>query len=421
MEPPSVDTPEIESIDHSVATAPRAELISKSLRSVARRARTPRSVLVSSGVVAQRRWEHVFVWAILAAFGFIVVVPNLVAGVYLAFFASDQYASEARFAVRGAQPNPLDPLGSIMGMAQYVQDSLILTDYIDGPSMVTAIDHSLNLRRMFSRDDVDILSRLNPEDSQEQLISYWRRHVDVSISASSGIITVVVRAFTPQDSLAIANDIVSLSEKLVNDLTERSRQDALRQARAELGRANQNLQEKTTAMRNLRNTAGVLDTVTTSQVMTQMQGDLRLQLIQLQQEYDAQRHTIEPTAPQLRVLAARIDSMKQAMRDLQARMTDSNGSSGRALSDSMGRFEKLELEKDIAEKQYAAAAAAFEQARVDLETQNIYLATFLHPVLAQEALYPRRLWLWSIVTVLSLLLWGLGAGIAVLVRNHVAS
>jgi len=416
-----VDETRIESADYAVPAEPRATLISKSLKAVARRARTPRAVWVNTGTVARRRWQHLFVWAILASFGFVVVVPNLVAGLYLAFVASDQYASEARFAIRGSQPNSLNPVSGLVGMAQYVQDSLILLDYISGRTMVEAVDHSLNLRRMFTRDNVDFFSRFDPEDSTEELVYYWRRHVDVSISPSSGIITVVARAFTPQDSLDIANKVTSLSEKLVNDLNERSRQDALRQARTELARANQDLQEKITAMRNLRNTEGVLDTTQTSQVMIQTLGELRLDLARLQQEYDAQRRTIAATAPQMLVLAARIASMKDSIRNFEAKMTDTRGATGPALANSIGRFERLSLEQSIAQKQYLAAASAYEQARVDLETQNLYLATFMHPELAQEALYPRRLWLWSIVAVLSLLLWGLGTGLAVVVRNHVAS
>jgi capsular polysaccharide transport system permease protein len=86
----------------------------------------------------------------------------------------------------------------------------------------------------------------------------------------------------------------------------------------------------------------------------------------------------------------------------------------------MSRFDRLQLERDIAEKQYAAAAAAFEAARVQLESQQVYLATFLQPVLPQEALYPRRWWLLSIVVVACLALWGSIIGIGVLVRNYIA-
>src|SRR5262249_17045214 len=156
------------------------------------------------------------------------------------------------------------------------------------------------------------------------------------------------------------------------------------------------------------------------EVMTKLMGDLRLELIHLEQEYSAQRQTISGNAPQLRVLEARIDSMKDQIRRLEAQMTGAEGATGRSLSIAMGRFDRDQLEKGIAEKQYISAAAAFERARIELEAQNVYLATFLKPVLAQEALYPKRIWLWSIVAVISLLIWGSGVGAAILVRNHAA-
>jgi capsular polysaccharide transport system permease protein len=84
----------------------------------------------------------------------------------------------------------------------------------------------------------------------------------------------------------------------------------------------------------------------------------------------------------------------------------------------MSRFERLKLEHDIAQKRYIAAAGAFEKARVDLSTQQVYLTTFVPPTLAQKALYPRRLWIFVIILIGCLSLWGLGTGAAVLVRNH---
>ncbi|MGH9645394.1 MAG: hypothetical protein ACRD4E_01140 [Bryobacteraceae bacterium] len=400
----------------------RAALISKSLKSVARRARTPRNLWVTTQAGPQRRLQHFLVWAVVAGFGLLVLLPNLVSGLYLTFVASDQYATETQFAVRGGEPGILDQFGGLIGIpsTQRVQDSLILSDYIRGRGMVDAVNTTLNLRQIFARDHVDFLSRFNPKDSDEELVDYWKQHVDVKIDSMSGIMTVLVRAFTPQDSLNIANKITSLSEVLVNELTERSRHDAVRQAQVELTRANENLQEKTKALRNLRNAEGVLDTKTTSEVMTVLLGSLRLELIHLEQEYGAQRETISADAPQLRVLAARIDSMKSQIQNLEGKMTGAGAAAGSALSTTMSRFDREQLEKDIAEKQYIAAAAAFERARVDLESQNVYLATFSKPVLAQEALYPKRIWLWSIIAVISLLLWGSGLGAAVLIRNHAA-
>jgi len=418
-----VEQPQSKAFDQTTVVSSRAALISQSLKAVARRSRTPRNIFVSTGVSTQRRWQNVFAWAVLASFGLVVLLPNIVSSIYLAFVASNQYASEMRFAVRGGQSSSLDVLGGMIGMpaAQQIQDSLILTDYIESRGMVEALDRALNLRAMFSLDRIDYFSQFDPKDTSEELMHYWRRHVDSRIDSMSGVITVVVRAFTPQDSLAISNEIISLSETLVNEMTERSRRDALRKAQTELTRANQNLQEKNKAMRDVRNAEGVLDTGKTGEVMTQMLGDLRLLLARLEQEYSAQRRTIQPDSPQLRVLDARIGSMKDQIRRLQDEMTDSKGTGTSALAGVMSRFDREALDKDIAEKQYIAAAAEYERARIDLESQHVYLTTFLKPVLAQEALYPRRLWLWSIVTVISLLLWGSGVATAVLVRNHVAA
>jgi len=422
MNRPLAEATRIQSPDRLMPAESRAALISKSLRSIARRARTPRNVFVASGSGEDRRWHQVFVWAIVAGFGLIVVIPNLVTGIYLAFVASDQYATETQFAVRGGESGLPSQFAGLIGIpaTPRVQDSLILTDYIRGRSMVDAIDKDMNLRRLFGRKHVDFLSRFNPKRSDEELMHYWRNHVDVNIDKVSGIITVVVRAFTPQDSLNLTNHITAQSEKLVNELTERSRSDALRQAQAELDRARQNLQEKTTAMRDLRNAEGVLDSGRQNEAMTKLMAELRLEYIHMQQEYAAQRKAVSADAPQMRVLEARIQSMKDQIAGVETQMTGGTNQTAGSLSKTMSRFDVAQLDKNIAEKQYIAAAAAYEHARIDLETQNVYLASFLKPVLAQEPLYPRRVWLWAIVAIISLLLWGGGVGTAVLVRNHLA-
>jgi len=42
------------------------------------------------------------------------------------------------------------------------------------------------------------------------------------------------------------------------------------------------------------------------------------------------------------------------------------------------------------------------------------------PRLAEDALYPRRLLVWAIVTAAGLALWGVGVGLALLIRDHIA-
>ena len=401
----------------------RSEQISRSLRDVAKLARDPATIWLGvSGV--KSRWQSAFIWGTFASFILLVAIPIITASVYLGLIASDQYVSEARFAVRGGE-RPAFDLGSSLNFltglpaAQRVQDSLILYEYIRGRGVVEDLDRTADLRQVFGRPSADYFSRFDTSDSIEELVKYWRKHVYVGYDTMSNTITLIVPGFTPEDALNISRKVIDLSEKLVNELSERARRDALLFARSSLTRAQDNLEAKIKALRDLRNSEGVLDASKTADVVTKMVAALQLELIHLQQEYDIQRRSVSANSPQLQVQEARIASMRDQIRRLEMQMTDGGGGAS-TLAASMSRFDRLQLERDIAEKQYAATASAFEAARVQLESQQVYLATFLQPVLAQEALYPRRWWLLSIVMVACLALWGSIIGIGVLVRNYIA-
>ena len=405
-----------------------AEMISRSLKDVSREMHRPPPVWAGNlGQQAERLKSSFGAWVALA-FIAVVMAPVLAASLYLAIFAADQYASEARFAVRGGERGPIDPLSAISGAsAGHTQDSLIIADYIRGQGMVTELEKTLNLREMFSTSKADRLFSFNPEKSIEKLVRYWRWQVDVNVDSMSGIITVVVRAFTPEDALAISKAVIAASEKLVNDLSERARRDALKQAQSELTLAENSLQDKIKAMRDLRNREGILDASKTSDAMTKLAGNLRLELARMESEYASNRRSVSETSPQMRVQEARIRSARDQLRLIEARMTQmpraggasaANVSSDPALAESMGRFDRLNLEQGFAQKQYVDAAAAFERARIELDTQQVYLATFLQPVLAQDALYPKKGWILAALAAICLVLWGAGTGIAVVARNY---
>ena len=125
--------------------------------------------------------------------------------------------------------------------------------------MVENIENDINLRQIFSREGIDHISRFNPNKPIEALVRYWRKRVDTHYERMSGIITLEVRAFTPEDSLRLAEKILAQCEKLVNDLSQRSRRDALKQAKLELQRAEVQLKGATAEMREAQNSQGVLD------------------------------------------------------------------------------------------------------------------------------------------------------------------
>ena len=71
----------------------------------------------------------------------------------------------------------------------------------------------------------------------------------------------------------------------------------------------------------------------------------------------------------------------------------------------------------IAEKIYAGSLAALEHARLASETKLMYINTFVQPVAAQEASYPKRYLDIAIVVAASLAAWGVALGLLNMVRG----
>lgn len=401
----------------------QAELISRSLKTISREARKPAHIWSRFLVDSRGRPIQAFGIGMILSFIALVFIPVLFSALYLAFFTSDQYASEVRFAVRGGQQGDakMNPIASLTGSASTVrlQDSAIVAEYIKGRGMVDYLERAMNLREKFSGSKADYIFGFNPSRSMERLVNYWWWQIDVDVERTSGIITVIVRAFTPQDALQIARLVTSASEALVNDLSERARTDALKLARQELAFAEKMLQDKIKQMRDLREKQRVLDPTLVSESTTKVLAEMRLELSRMEGEYESNRAAVSESAPQMRVLSARIRAAREQIKATEATLTG-QAKDKTVLSETISMFDRLKLEQELAQKHYIAAAAVLEKARVDAEAKELYLAAFLQPVLAEEALYPKRMWILTAILVICLLIWGSGAGIAVLVRNHAA-
>jgi hypothetical protein len=68
----------------------------------------------------------------------------------------------------------------------------------------------------------------------------------------AGIVDVKIRAFTPDDALAIGRAALEISETLINDLNDRMNRDALANAESEVERASARLAQSRLALETAR-------------------------------------------------------------------------------------------------------------------------------------------------------------------------
>lgn len=406
----------------------RAARLSEALKSRAR-SLTPAPLArerlggVTSGFLAGRRIEFKsrFGRLLAASFVAIVIVPTVLTAIYYGLFAADRYVSEARFAVRSGDRSALDVLagGTELGKLAQAQDTLVVTEYVRSRSLVEALQHDLDLRKMYSRDEADIVSALSADASIEDTVDYWRSRATTSVEMPSGIITLQVSAFTPDDAQKLALAVVAHSEALVNEMSARANRDELNQAEAEFARAEQKLKDVYGAMRDLRNREGVLDPEMSAAALNELLTELRKQRLQIQGDLIVARKSMRADSPVVRQLEAKLAAVDGQIEKVNAEMT-ANGAASGALSDQMGAFEDMELKRQVAQDQYAAAALALENARVTADRQRIYLSTFVKPELAEEAIYPLRLWSTLAVALGLLVAWSAIASLARIARNATA-
>ena len=132
--------------------------------------------------------------SLLFKVSFVVVflLPSLAALVYFSLIASPQYVAEARFTVQGGEPIKLDAFSVVTGLPSLtvVQDTQVVTNYIESPSIVRRLEQRLDLRSLYGNESIDWLSRFNPKKPFEKLADYWKTKTDVSIQLPGGIVTV---------------------------------------------------------------------------------------------------------------------------------------------------------------------------------------------------------------------------------------
>ncbi|MFE1598045.1 capsule biosynthesis protein [Methylobacterium sp. ID0610] len=360
---------------------------------------------------------------IVRGFVLFVLLPTAAAGLYLFLIASDQYLVEARFAVRG-EVLPLGDvkIGEFASLIQKnnSQDTYIVSEYIRSLPMLESAQKALNVRAMFMRDEADFWAKYSGKEPVEELLKYWRKHVQASIDLVSGIITLKVVAFTPQDSLAIANHIVGRAEALINVISERAQEDMLRHSREEVEKAGERLTRAHLALKEFRNRWGIIDPAKSAEATYMTLIDLRKEKIKLENDLQVLRSSsLDEKSRSIQALVANVAAIDQQMRQLQKSLTsDTMAVDAPNAAQALLEYERLVIERTVAERLNESAVVMLERARIAASKQSIYLATFVPPAAPQFSALPLRGESLSVIFFCLLVTWGSATLLVEGVKDH---
>ena len=343
-----------------------------------------------------------------------VVLPVLVAAVYYAFFASDQYVAEFRFAVKDATSQTsgaaassfLTMIGGSGGSLSY--DNYLVTDYLTSRQAAEELQSRINVVQIYSRREADWWARFDPSQPMEKFVSFWHSMVTSQYDQVTGIAIAKVRAFTPEDALLVANSLVTLSEELVNKIANRTQNDAVRFTQKEVERAEERLKSIRAKLTEYRNRVGVIDpassVVASNSALVQ---SLRATLAQLQTQLQTLRlQNLQPNAPAIITLQNQINSTRDQLAIVEGSV--GRNKSGEALSAIIAEYEQLDLERQFAQNMVTSTMAALDTARASAAAQHLYITPYVRPSLPESSLYPRRALAIATVAALALIFWLIG-------------
>lgn len=363
-----------------------------------------------------RPWWKKVPWPMAVFVG----LPTLIAAIYYLLIASPLYISESRFVVRtasgGGAPSAFGIALQGVGLNSAQTDAFAVHEYIYSAEAVHDLERRFDLAAMLDRQGADAFTRyprFGERRTSEGLQKALKRFVVVGYDSTTGISTLRVQGFRPDDAQKLSLALLEGGETLVNRLNERSSLNAVRDARLAQEQAKRKVEDIQQQLTVFRNREQFIDPAKSATEAGQLIGNLMSTVAELRAER-SQLAAEAPQSPQLPSLDNRIAAFERQIEAERAQIAGNSNS----LAPKVGVYEELMLDRELATEALTQSTGSLLVAEQQARRQQLYLERIVPPNLPQEALEPRRLLSILVVFVASLLAYGVGWLIWSGVREH---
>lgn len=223
-----------------------------------------------------------------------------------------------------------------------------------------------------------------------------------------------IEAYTAKDAQNINEELLKMSEEVINRINNNAKNDILVASEKEVQEAQEVSAKAAEALAKYRVKNDVFNPEGQSAIVLQEISKLQDALIQTETQL-TQAREITPENPQIKAMETRIKSLKKSIADKSKLVT---GPSDISFSNRSVEYQRLQLEKELADKQLASAMATYEQSKNDFNKKQLYLERLAMPSLPDEATKPKRFKNVLSGFVFGLLLWGVVRLFVAGVREH---
>ena len=302
------------------------------------------------------------------------------------------------------------------GGGSATEDTYVVQNYMMSRDAAKYLIRTENLRAVFDRPGADLLARFpNPFHGTtfEHFFRHYQNQVAAELDSTTGISTLTVRTFRPDDSQRVAGALLGAAEQLVNRMNERQRQNMISSSEHEVADAERALRDVAARIGEYRNREALLDPMKQSAPILKDINDLQTMLSTTQVQI-AQLRASAPNSPLLPVYERRVQALQAQIALAGTTVTGSDQS----LVPKITAYDDLTIQRELLEKQLATSTAALETAKVQADRQQLFLDAVVQPNQPDYAAYPRSIVSTLVVFVSALGLYLMGRLLIAGAREH---
>ena len=322
-----------------------------------------------------------------------VGLPTLIAAFYFYVLATPLYATNSEFIVQQADSGSASGAGALAGMfggagLSSNNDSRAVQSYLQSRDAMRRLDAEQGFKSYFQGDTIDPLRRLAPDSTDEAAYRLYESMVQVSYDPTEGIIRMEVIAADPATSERFSRALISYAEEQVDQLTQRVRENQMRDAQQHVANAEQEMRDAQQRVLDLQERTQMLSSEVEVTLLTQ-------QITQLETQLNSERLSLADLEANPRPNPARLEQAQRRVASIEERISQlrnslTQGNDGEASVAQLQR-EQTMAQADVATRQMLLAQAMqqLEAARVEANRQVRYLSVGVTPVAPDEPTYPR--------------------------------
>lgn len=340
---------------------------------------------IQKDIARRRRKRLVLLVARLSAF---VFLPTLFSAWYFYGVATPMYATKSAFMVQQADNTGGTGLGALLpSQLNANQDAIAVQDYLTSKDAMIRLDRDAGFKAHFSGPDVDPIQRLDENPSNEEAYKLYKKFVKIGYDPTEGSVRMEVIAADPAVATTFSKKLITYAETRVDALSQRKREDQMRDARRSLEDAKAERRAAQLALvEKQQNT--VVDPEGVIAALRQQISNVQIQLQEKQLQLEALLDNTRPNKARVDGVRGDVRRLENLLNRLETEMTDATEGEA-SLAAQTAEIQIAQADLATADLLMQSALQTLKQTELEASRQVRYLTTSVEPVASEDPSYPR--------------------------------